>query len=277
MSKPKWRCPACRSTNPADVVACRVCGFVFVEANAASASPRPVPESAPDEAQPADDGASAQHSKATEAIHTPAPRARPAAPASRQAARHLNGHRRGMISFAALLGLAALAAIALLAFAVFRSIAADEGTAVRSLRSTKDATMGAAAALDGSLSPAFTDTLPPTETPLPLPTSTETPLPSPTPTETPLPPPTETPIPSPTPTEVASPSPTPSEVASPSPTETPLPNAAPARAKTYTVQQGDTCWAIATRFGISVEQLVAQNRLSPQCVIRPGQVLTIAR
>ena len=270
MSMPKWRCPACGSTNPADVAACRVCGFVFVvEASVASASPRPVPESVP-EAQPADDEAGAQRGKATEAMRATVPPARAGAPAGWQTAQHpiyANSHRRRMISLAALLGLGALGAIALLAFTVFRSIAADADATVLSLRSTEATTVRSASVLDGSPLPAFMDTLPPTETPLPPPTPTETPFPSPTPTETPLPLPTETPVV--TPTEAVSPS--------LAPTETPLPTTPPAKAETYTVQQGDTCWAIATRFGISVEQLVAQNRLSPQCVIRPGQVLTITR
>jgi LysM repeat protein len=60
----------------------------------------------------------------------------------------------------------------------------------------------------------------------------------------------------------------------PPPTETPT---AESSAVSYTVKQGDTCWAIATRFDISIEQLIAQNQLSPQCVIRPGQTLTIRR
>jgi len=263
MSVPKWRCPACGSTNPADAAACRVCGFMF------SASPHSMPTPAPEaQARLADDEVSAQHNEATEVAHTAVSPAHAGVPSSQWAVQDdANRYRRGMVSLAALLSLSAFGAIALLAFAVFRSIAADESITAPSLRSTEAVIAHSMAVPNGSPPLAFTDTPPPTETPLPLPTPTETLPPSPTPTETPLPLPTETPTPSATPTEAAS----------PSPTEAPLPTATPAKAETYTVQQGDTCWAIATRFGISVEQLVAQNRLSPQCVIRPGQVLTITR
>jgi LysM repeat protein len=263
MSVPKWRCPACGSTNPADAAACRVCGFMF------SASPHSMPTPAPEaQARLADDEVSAQHNEATEVAHTAVSPAHAGVPSSQWAVQDdANRYRRGMVSLAALLSLSAFGAIALLVFAVFRSIAADADATVLSLRSTEATTVRSASVLDGSPLPAFMDTLPPTETPLPPPTPTETPFPSPTPTETPLPLPTETPVV--TPTEAVSPS--------LAPTETPLPTTPPAKAETYTVQQRDTCWAIATRFGISVEQLVAQNRLSPQCVIRPGQVLTITR
>lgn len=46
---------------------------------------------------------------------------------------------------------------------------------------------------------------------------------------------------------------------------------------TYVVQSGDTLWAIASRFGISVAQLVEANRgsIADQNLIHPGQHLTI--
>lgn len=46
---------------------------------------------------------------------------------------------------------------------------------------------------------------------------------------------------------------------------------------TYTVKQGDSCWAIATRFNISVDALIRQNNLTANCLIRPGQELVIRR
>lgn len=45
----------------------------------------------------------------------------------------------------------------------------------------------------------------------------------------------------------------------------------------YTVRSGDTLWAIARRFGITVSQIVAWNGLSTQETIRPGQKLTVKK
>lgn len=46
-------------------------------------------------------------------------------------------------------------------------------------------------------------------------------------------------------------------------------------AQTYTVQPGDTLYAIARRFGTTVNALVAANRIANPDLIYPGQVLTI--
>jgi lysozyme len=46
---------------------------------------------------------------------------------------------------------------------------------------------------------------------------------------------------------------------------------------TYTVQAGDTLWAIARRFGTTVSELAAQNRLSNPNLIFPGQILILPR
>lgn len=43
---------------------------------------------------------------------------------------------------------------------------------------------------------------------------------------------------------------------------------------TYTVVQGDTLWAIAQKYGISVDQLVAQNNISGELIV-VGQQLTV--
>ena len=48
-------------------------------------------------------------------------------------------------------------------------------------------------------------------------------------------------------------------------------------AQTYTVQLGDTCAAIAAAHDISVEQLIALNDLSKNCVISVGQVLNLSQ
>lgn len=53
-------------------------------------------------------------------------------------------------------------------------------------------------------------------------------------------------------------------------------NAAPVTpASTYTVQRGDSLWALAKRNNISVRELTAANNLSADAVIRVGQVLVI--
>ena len=44
---------------------------------------------------------------------------------------------------------------------------------------------------------------------------------------------------------------------------------------TYTVRPGDTLWAIARRFGTTVEALVQANDIPDPNLIYPGQVLTI--
>lgn len=265
MSKPKRRCPACGSTNPADAASCCVCGFVFAAAvgsETAVVRPPEPPASKPDAAEtPAGDGARTQCSTVTDWA-SPQARAGEAGASPKQRPDRAAAQRRRMISLTALLALAVISAIGLLAISVFRSVA-EESAMPLSVRPT--AATVPRSGIIGEARSAEPLTL--TATPLPPPTPTETPLPSPTPTETPLPSPT----PLPTPTEVTLPSPTPTNAPVPSPTEP------PARVTTYRVQQGDTCWGIATRFGISVEQLIAQNRLSAQCVIRPGQVLTIKR
>jgi len=118
--------------------------------------------------------------------------------------------------------------------------------------------------------PAFTHTpttTPPTET-----APTDTPESSPTPT------------PSSLPTETATATPTSSVTSSVTPTSTITPTvAAPAiatsalAARIYTVQDGDTVLSIATRFQITVVNLLNANQLSPLQALKlqPGASLTI--
>jgi LysM repeat protein len=112
-----------------------------------------------------------------------------------------------------------------------------------------------------------TATYTPTFTPTPsrTPTPTITPIPS----DTPIPTETDTPAPV-TPTRTATSAPSPS----PSATETVQPTSEPV-AQTYTVKAGDTLFDIATRFGISVQELALANGMTDARVIRPGQVLEI--
>lgn len=61
----------------------------------------------------------------------------------------------------------------------------------------------------------------------------------------------------------------------PRPTSTPAPTPTPRQPFTYTVQPGDTLLAIATRFEVSLEELLQANSLSAEAMIYPGQVLWI--
>lgn len=66
--------------------------------------------------------------------------------------------------------------------------------------------------------------------------------------------------------------PTPTDVSTDSPVPTTPP---PGPATTYTVQPGDTLTAIADKFGVTVEQIVAVNDIEDPDVILVGDVLTI--
>ncbi|HQU08567.1 MAG TPA: LysM peptidoglycan-binding domain-containing protein, partial [Opitutales bacterium] len=55
----------------------------------------------------------------------------------------------------------------------------------------------------------------------------------------------------------------------------PLTATAAATGSTYTVQKGDSLWAISQRTGVSVSALAAANNLSPKSGLKLGQVLTI--
>lgn len=63
---------------------------------------------------------------------------------------------------------------------------------------------------------------------------------------------------------------------SPSAASTAPPPAAAAPAATHTVRAGDTLWAIARTYGMSVTTLSALNGLGASSVIQPGQQLAIA-
>lgn len=69
----------------------------------------------------------------------------------------------------------------------------------------------------------------------------------------------------------------------PTPEPSPLPTAelptptAEAKVITYTVVAGDSCYAIFQRFGIPVEDIIRINKLSANCFILPGDVLTVSK
>ena len=67
--------------------------------------------------------------------------------------------------------------------------------------------------------------------------------------------------------------PAPSQPTTPPPTQ-PAPPSTPSTI-TYTVQPGDTLYAIARKFGVTVAAIVAANNIADPSLIKPGQVLTI--
>ena len=90
---------------------------------------------------------------------------------------------------------------------------------------------------------------------------------------TPTPLPTNEATPTPTPTEIFNESPAPSEIVEPTPT--PEATATPVAGSTYTVKKNDTMWAIAKKFGITVEALRAANPKVVPTKMRIGTVLVI--
>lgn len=90
-----------------------------------------------------------------------------------------------------------------------------------------------------------------------------------TPTPTPDPAATPTPTPTPLPTDAA-----PTRTPTPTPTATPTPT--PDLRVLHIVQAGDSLWAIAARFGVGLDELIAANRLGDEsAILSIGQVLLI--
>jgi len=84
----------------------------------------------------------------------------------------------------------------------------------------------------------------------------------------------------PTPTETATITPTlPTFTPSTSPTvtETPQPSITPTASAPfeYVVQENDSCYAIAEKFGIKIDVLLAINNLTSDCLIQPGQKIIV--
>jgi LysM repeat protein len=121
-----------------------------------------------------------------------------------------------------------------------------------------------------------------TPTPTPTPSRTSTPTITPTASDTPIPsdtpPVTDTPLPldTPTPTWTALAPPLTGQptAAGPQPT-TIAAVTAPPSGRTYIIQDGDTLFDIALRFGVSLEALAKANGISDPTLIHPGQELVI--
>lgn len=90
---------------------------------------------------------------------------------------------------------------------------------------------------------------------------------------TPTPVPTAEGTPTPAPTDIYAETPAPSEVVEPTPT--PEATATPVAGSKYTVKKGDTLWAIAKKYGITVEALQAANPKVVPTKMRIGTVLVI--
>lgn len=85
--------------------------------------------------------------------------------------------------------------------------------------------------------------------------------------------PTQTATFTPTATATQTLTPTPTETPLPTDTETPVPTIA--GPFIYQVVEGDTCYSIAFNYEIDLLLLITANNLTPECIISPGDLLTI--
>ena len=82
-------------------------------------------------------------------------------------------------------------------------------------------------------------------------------------------------FPTPTVTPTFTPRPTPTSTATA--TQTPTPTATPQPPIEYVIKDGDSCLAIAIQYDITVESLILENRLDPDCTVAVGHTIRVPR
>jgi LysM repeat protein len=82
-------------------------------------------------------------------------------------------------------------------------------------------------------------------------------------------------FPTPTVTSTFTPRPTPTATATV--TQTPVPTDTPLPPIEYMIQEGDSCLGIAIEYDITVESLILENRLDPDCTVAVGHTIRVPR
>jgi LysM repeat protein len=82
-------------------------------------------------------------------------------------------------------------------------------------------------------------------------------------------------FPTPTVTPTFTPRPTPTATATV--TETPVPTSTPEPPISYVIKDGDSCLGIAIQYDITVESLILENRLDPDCTVAVGHTIRVPR
>jgi LysM repeat protein len=81
----------------------------------------------------------------------------------------------------------------------------------------------------------------------------------------------------PTPTITPTFTPRPTPTATPTASDTPVPTATPEPPISYVIKEGDSCLAIAIEYDITVESLILENRLDPDCTVAVGHTIRVPR
>lgn len=308
-SKSRKRCPACGSSNPMDAWECEMCGTSFgdvkpprslqqeqakppASAPTPAAQPKPAqPKTTPTKTTPAAkpqtqsaNGKSAAKPAAafaktpTETFNAPI---KNAGSMKKPAPLYASKPRFGLGSLVALVFVAAFG-IAAIVFGMNALsgnapaaapaqptlfVSGKTSTLMPLATTANDAQMATPAAIEAPTSL-------PTELPTEAPTDAPIEVPAVVPTVAPPAAATTEPTIAPSPTSAGKPT------ATPRPTQTPAATSAPlgtGETITYTVKGGDTCGAISKRLGVSVAQIIQQNKLDERCFLNVGKVLTITK